>query len=657
MLTIPVGRLLNITVTVLCAATCLTTPSAEPDVGAEAHVFLRGESVLFPLPENLSAPVHSLRLLNERMESLSELPVSGATANLGALPVGWYRIEFQAQDGASLGFTTAAVLEPAVASPAGDSPIALDVALAWLGAKDQGDWPLMAELARRAGVGWVRDRIHWREVQEASGQFLPHTKYDDSADIQAASGLKILQVFHTRPRWALIPPSGSDRPRTDLLKLYAFCKGMAERFHGRVQAWEPWNEGNAANFGGFTMDELCTLQKAAWLGFKAGDPSITVCWNPLGGINRATQVEELLRNETWPYFDVYSIHSYDWPHGFEGYWADSRNGASGRPIWVTEGDRGMNADPASAKGDFTPEMDRRKAEFVTQSYVRSLFSGASRHFHFILGHYMEGENRVQFGLLRADHTPRPGYVALATLGRLLAEGRCLGRFEVPEKPEVHVYAFRARPDGVERDVLVAWCEGEFDWPERGRMSAPWPIPESLPVEAAFDYLGRPLEPRVPAELGAAPVVLLLPAGSSDALKLRSVTGETRRTGEASPIVLQFDAPGIEPVVRAVEWTQEAAYEFAPGTEVKGNLTVYNLGNAKASGTLQMVLQSTGETLPARTWEVALDPMTRQELSLDLTIPPGESPQESWVLFTGDFGAAGKPVLSVRSRAAKVGEAP
>ena len=57
---------------------------------------------------------------------------------------------------------------------------------------------------------------------------------------------------------------------------------MAERFHGKVIAWEPWNEGNAGNFGGYTLDELCTIQKAAYLGFKAGDPALTVCWNPLG---------------------------------------------------------------------------------------------------------------------------------------------------------------------------------------------------------------------------------------------------------------------------------------------------------------------------------------------------------------------------------------
>lgn len=653
MYTIPFARLLLITIAALCAVACLRTPSAELDVGRDAHVFLPGDSVVFSQPDGFASPVDSLRLLNERMDVLSVLPVTGDFADAGALTPGWYRIEFLARDGAQLGFTTAAVIPPIVAPPTEDSPIALDVALAWLGAKDQGDWPLLAELTRRAGVTWVRDRIHWREVQEASGAFLPRTKYDDSADVQAASSLNILQVFHTRPQWALLPPADAGRPRTDLLKLYAFCRGMAERFHGRVQAWEPWNEGNAANFGGFTMDELCTLQKAAWLGFKAGDPALTVCWNPLGGINRATQVADLLRNETWPYFDVYSIHSYDWPHGFEDYWKSARDGASGRPLWVTEGDRGMNADPESRLGDFTPEMDRRKAEFVTQSYVRSLFSGASRHFHFILGQYMEGENRVQFGLLRADHTPRPGYVALATLGRILAEGRCLGRYEVAARPDVHVYAFRARPDGVERDVLVAWCEGEFDWPERGRLTAPWPVDEALPIESVFDYLGRPLGAQAPASLSAAPVFILVPRGATDALKLRTVDMAPRRAGTASPVVFQFDAPGNEPVIRTIEWTQEGAYEFAPGAEVSATLTVYNLSDSSSSGVVKMGYQSNGETMPLRNWDITLAPMTRQELVLSIPIPSGGDAQDACISFTGDFGNAGKPVLSVRNRSTQV----
>jgi hypothetical protein len=59
-------------------------------------------------------------------------------------------------------------------------------------------------------------------------------------------------------------------------------------------------------------------------------------------------------------------------------------------------------------------------------------SERSQHFHFILGHYHE-PNGVQFGLLRRDLTPRPAYVALAAVGRLLAGARTLGWWHPDER--------------------------------------------------------------------------------------------------------------------------------------------------------------------------------------------------------------------------------
>jgi hypothetical protein len=85
-----------------------------------------------------------------------------------------------------------------------------------------------------------------------------------------------------------------------------------------------------------------------------------------------------------------------------------------------------------------------------------------------LGQYGEGE--IQFGLLRHDMTPRPGYVALAVAGRYLAGARSLGRFAVPDHPDVYIYAFRAVPEGTPRDVLVAWTEKTADWSARGARS-------------------------------------------------------------------------------------------------------------------------------------------------------------------------------------------
>lgn len=634
---------------VLMAGLSAAAAGAAPGIARDAHVVLTGDALRVAVPEELRDAATAARALDERLDVLWRVAVPDGTADFGRMPVGWYRIEFLDSDGAVLGFTTAAVLEPLAVPPPADTPIAVDIALAWLGAEDQSDWPAYARLARLAGVRWVRDRLHWREMQRADGSFIPHTKYDESAAVQAAEGLQMLQVFHTRPAWALAPGAHPDRPRLDLAKLYAFCKGLAERFRGRVQAWEPWNEGNAPNFGGYTLDELCALQKAAYLGFKAGDPDVTVCWNPLGGINIASQTRSILRNETWPYFDVYSIHSYDWPHGYEDYWAHARDAASGRPLWVTECDRGMEADPGSPMGGFTPENDRRKAEFIVQSYVRSLFAGSSRHFHFILGHYMEHNNRTQFGLLRRDLTPRPGYVALAALGRLLAGATCLGRHEVPGQPNVHVYAFRARPQGQPKVVVVAWTEGEGDWPTRGQARAPWPIAEPPAIEAACDYLGRPMPAQTPRELRPDPVFLVLPEGGADALPWRQVAPGPCRTGTASSVVLQFDAPGHPPVQRTIGWSPEAAYEFQPGTAVDALLTVYNLGDAAVAGPITLEPLPPGWRAAPTRWDIALEPGAQDTQTLRITIDSNAARDGAWLEFRGGFAQAGRPVLALWNR--------
>lgn len=616
---------------------------------ADAHVFLHGESITIRVPKEITPPARTCRVLNEEMDRIAEHLVSGPILDLGRLAPGWYRIEFRNGENALSGYTTAAVLTPLTARPPDNSPIAVDVALAWLGASDQQDWPLYAQLAQVAGVRWVRDRIHWREMQSKDGSFFKDTKYDSSATIQSAQGLQLLQVFHTRPPWALAPDGNADHPRTDLAKLYQFCRGMAQRFQGKVQAWEPWNEGNAGNFGGFSLDELCAIQKAAYLGFKAGDPDLTVCWNPLGGVNIESQTRSILRNETWPYYDVYSIHSYDWPESYEDLWVHARDAASGKPIWVTESDRGMTAAPDSDVGDFTPKNDQRKAELVAQSYVRSLYAGASRHFHFILGPYMEGEQRTQFGLLRKDLTPRPSFVAVANLGRILAGATCLGRYLVPDQPDIHIYAFRAQPDGSARDVLVAWTESPGDWASRGNARAPWPVEAPLPVEAAFNYLGRPLASAPPVTLRPDPVFLVLPEGAAQELALRTVAPAKVRSGSPSSVVLQFDAANVAPIQRRIGWSPEAAYEFSPGTRVDASLTVYNLGAARVTGHVTLKDLPGGWHVTATSWAMDLEPGEQRTVPLHFELTDQAETGDVWLDFRGDFGTLEQPVLSVWSR--------
>jgi hypothetical protein len=617
------------------------------------QVFLEGESASIPLPPALTTACMHWRLLDDRQQVLRSGALPGdakdrsAPLRLNDLGIGWYRLEFGSTNQPDLSWTTLAVLRPLQARTPEDSPVAVDSAAAWFAQNDAKKQQELANLAALAGVSWVRDRIRWREIQPQVGALQPPpTTYDSSADAQRAAGLHVLQVFHDTPSWAQTGAETGGRFPTDLRRVYELGRALAVRFKGRVAAWEPWNEANVATFGAHTVDQMCSWQKAAWLGFKAGDPEVIVGWNATAAVPTPAHTEGVLANETWPYFDTYNIHTYDWSHSYADLWKPAREAAAGRPLWITEADRGTPHLKNPPWYDQSPRLERLKAEWMAQAYASSLFAGARRHFHFILGNYQE-PNGVQFGLLRLDLTPRPAYVALAAVGRCLAGAQALGRWQ--PAPDVHVYAFRARPDGKERDVLVAWAEKEVDWEGRGTTTSDWKLPAYLNAQEVVDFLGRPLGTRFPAPLTSAPVFVFLPAGQAATLPLEAPPKSSApRSGSASPVVLQLRLPrSAEVKVEDLPWSEGYAYQARPGQALDFKLDVYNFATNPAAGRLEVIRQPPGWSTPLVTPEFKLASMERAELAGSLRLPDQVEARDGWIVLRADCGEHGRPVLAFR----------
>lgn len=630
-----------------------TVPVPLPD--HPGNVFLEGEEVVARWPEGLPPTATHWRLLDGRHRALRTgmLPGGtrsvGSTLPLGRLAIGWYRIEFGTVEQPAQVWTTAAVLARLRAPIPGDSPIALDSAAAWFARDNLAEQRELASLAALAGVNWVRDRLRWRDLQPAPGPLQPApTTYDTSAEVQRAAGLKVLQTFHDTPAWARETSDPSGQFAGDLRRVYELGRSLAARFRGQVAAWEPWNEANVATFGGHTVDQMCAWQKAAWLGFKAGDPNLIVGWNPTAAVPTPAHTEGVVANEVWPYFDTYNIHTYDWSHAYPDLWAPARDAASGRPLWITEADRGTPHLKQAPWFDQDPRLERLKAEWMAQSYASSLFAGARRHFHFILGHYHE-PNGVQFGLLRLDRTPRPAYVALAAIGRCLAGGHVLGRWRPGQ--DVQVYAFRAQPDGREADVLVLWAEKEVDWDARGTTTADWALPENLRVREVLDHLGRSRGVDLPRPLTSAPVFVLLPPGQALTLPLEPPPAlAERRAAAVSPVVFQLSVDrGAVQRVDDLPWSEGYVYRAVPGEALRFALHTYNFALSPVAGQLEV------ERLPAG-WEVTLetnrfqaDPLMRTTVAGSLRIPPGAEVTDGWLTLRGQCGEQGRPVIAFRAR--------
>ena len=617
------------------------------------HVFLASESVCIQLPPTLTPACTQWRLLDDRHQVLrsgalpAHAPDRSEPLRLDVLHVGWYRLEFGSTNHPDQTWTTLAVLRPLQARTPEDSPIAVDSAAAWFAHDDLTKQKELANLAALAGVSWVRDRLRWREIQPQAGALKPPpSTYDSSADAHRAAGLQVLQVFHDTPSWAQTDAQGGGQFATDLRQVYELGRALAARFKGRVAAWEPWNEANVATFGAHTVDQMCSWQKAAWLGFKAGDPEVIVGWNATAAVPTPSHTKGVLANETWPYFDTYNIHTYDWSHAYADLWKPAREAAAGRPLWITEADRGTPHLKNPPWYDQSPQLERLKAEWMAQAYASSLFAGAQRHFHFILGNYQE-PNGVQFGLLRLDLTPRPAYVALAAVGRCLAGAQALGRWR--PGPDIHVYAFHARPDGKDCDVLVAWAEKEVDWEGRGTTTAHWKLPAHLNVQEVVDYLGRPLAAGFPTPLTSAPVFVFLPAGQAATLPLETPPKSAPpRSGYASPVVLQLSLPRSAVIrVEDLPWSEGYAYQARPGQVLNFKLHLYNFATNSAAGHLEVISQPPDWNTSLVKADFKLTGMGRAELAGTVRLPDHVETRDGWIVLRADCGEHGRPVLAFR----------
>jgi hypothetical protein len=422
---------------------------------------------------------------------------------------------------------------------------------------------------------------------------------------------------------------------------------MAIRFKGTVHAWEPWNEANASNFGKLTIDEMACLQKAAYIGFKTGDPDVIVGWNPYGGISNEVHTMGVLKNEAWNYFDTYNSHTYEPPVSYNNQWTVLREAACGKPIWITESNREMVASNSGSPWyDFDYSHEILKANFMPQSYASAVYAGAARHFHFILGHYSTSPQ-----ILRKDFTPRAHYVSLAATGRFMAGAKPVGRrYEANESEPVHIYGFHAKPDGVESDLIVAWAEAYRDGVNWGKTVADWPLTEQLEVKAIYDYLGRYIGTEIPQQLTGKPIFIILKTGELDKLSLEKQEHFAERPQKDLKIMLQLKMPRSLTVEGGAMWRETQEHVIPPNVPKAIDIWAYNFGDTTVTGQVVVDEIYTGCTLTPGTWNVTIPPMGRVQLPATATIPANPDrieDNENWFRLKGDFGDDGKPVLAFR----------
>ena len=461
----------------------------------------------------------------------------------------------------------------------GDSALATDAAHSWLVPSEQ--LQDAASLLRLAGFNWARERIRWSEVQPER-ETLHWGRYDTSADAAAENQIQVYQIFHDTPGWAREDPNYR-RIADDLRDVYRFAREAASHFRGRVQAWEVWNEPDIKVFGLDPGDAFAAHTKAAALGFRAGDPDTLVLMPSLAH-GPGKFAEQLFTNGAIAYCDLYNYHIYAPPSAYAEraqahFELMARYGYAGMTTWLTEA--GIRLEHTSDE-QLTSDDQLRQAEFVPKSYVASLASGVDKHFFFVFPHYLE--NGIEFGVLREDLTPYPGYVALATLTYALGRGAYLGRFRhgLPDEVQAHLFD---RGDG---QALVLWSDGDL-------------VRVKLPLNGGVRYvdlMGREenLNPQgsIQIQVSTPSYLLFAPEawqGTCEPSTLRPANQRVAESYELSETAVRLNFPEL------IVDKENERYQMSGGTYTI-EAEVYQFGEHTFVGELALSIDGPGHIEPA-----------------------------------------------------------
>jgi len=275
------------------------------------------------------------------------------------------------------------------------------------------------------GVQNVRILIPWNNVEPANNYFY-WNKVDALVNAANSRNMGILGVLNSTPAWAVAPgrPPVASPPASNA-EYAQFVGAVAQRYAGKISAYEVWNEPNAATFWNPSPDPAVYTQllQAAYPAIKAADPNATVIGGVVGwvtdypnlAISPAKYVQGMYDAGAQGYFDALSYHPYQYQVPFgqgKPYGAAApinqldlmhqemvANGDGSKQIWATE-----YGEPTSVVSEAT------QASFISNFLNSwSSFSYTGPSFVYTTRDRNTGSTSDQdtLGVLRTDWTRKP----------------------------------------------------------------------------------------------------------------------------------------------------------------------------------------------------------------------------------------------------------
>ncbi len=306
--------------------------------------------------------------------------------------------------------------------------------------------PHTADL-RALGTHWVRVFAQWPELQPQPGALDSNWLYEyEKFFAQLPHGTKVLVDVVDTPEWET-GSADPHMPPVNPLDYASFVGALAQRWAGKVAAWEVWNEEDSPSWwtGAPNPAAYTALLKATYPFVKGADPSATVVLGGLTG-NDYPFLEGVYAAGGKGSFDAVGVHTdtacnVDPPSAFlrgaggrlipdsflaykEVHAVMAANGDGEMPIWMTELSW-RTSEATCGEGAWAgqkPEgvSEAQQAEYLGQAYH---CLAQAPYVQLALWFPLQDEGSVVSGLLRTNGSRKPSFAAMEAYAR---EGKTSG---------------------------------------------------------------------------------------------------------------------------------------------------------------------------------------------------------------------------------------
>ncbi|MFO7918629.1 MAG: cellulase family glycosylhydrolase [Anaerolineae bacterium] len=314
------------------------------------------------------------------------------------------------------------------------------------------------------GFNWVKQQVEWFRYNPAPGEY-HWGELDRIVDSANDNGVNVLFSVVKAPAWARPPEDTDEGPPSDPNTYGDFVREMAQRYKGRVKAYEIWNEQNlyyewGGRGGKINAAEYVQLLKVAYNAIKSVDPGAVVvsgALTPTGtndgdiAIDDRVYLEQMYQAGLARYCDAVGAH----PSGYNNppdadwrSWNDpDRPNCKGHPSWffrstmesyrnimVKYGDAhkriwptefgwatvdGLGVAPARGYEYAADNTEEEQAKYIVRAYEMSKSWGWvgpmflwNLNFAPVAG---AQDEKAAFGIVRDDWSPRPAFHALCNM--------------------------------------------------------------------------------------------------------------------------------------------------------------------------------------------------------------------------------------------------